>query len=196
MVRPARTGIPKLRLLAQPPPTEPALRAARQEALAHLDALYNLARHLAGNPADAEDLVQDTFARAFGAWERFAPGTDLKAWLFRILRNTFLDRARHERRHPTVGADEGVAGAMEAAEPDGMLRGDRELEQLRGIVGREIEAALAELSEESRTVILLDLEGLTEAEMAEVMGCPAGTVKSRLSRSRAALRRKLAEYRR
>jgi RNA polymerase sigma-70 factor (ECF subfamily) len=183
-------------LLAPLPPMEHLPSPPRQEALAHADALYNLARHLAGNAADAEDLVQDTFARAFAVWDRFAPGTNVKAWLFRILRNSFLDRARHERMHPTEGGDDVALEALEADGREAFLRGDRELESLRRLIGREIEAALAELKEESRTVVLLDLEGLTEAEMAMVIGCPPGTVKSRLSRARAALRRKLADYRR
>jgi len=196
MARQAKAEMPRLKLLAQPPPMEPLPGMPPQAALAHADALYNLARYLTGNSADAEDLVQDSFARAFGAWGRFAPGTDLKAWLFRILRNAFLDRARHERRYPTEGGDEGAMTAVEAGGQDGLLRGDLELELMRTLVGREIESALADLNEESRTVVLLDLEGLTEGEMSMVIGCPVGTVKSRLSRARAALRKKLAEYRR
>jgi RNA polymerase sigma-70 factor (ECF subfamily) len=188
--------MPRLRLLAQLPPTEPPTRLPRQAALAHADALYNLAHHLVRNSADAEDLVQDTFARAFGAWDRVAPGVDLKPWLFRILRNAFLDRARHERRHPTECGNEDAMATVEAGGQDGLLRGDLELDRMRALVGREIERALADLNEESRTVILLDLEGFTEAEMSLVVGCPVGTVKSRLSRARAALRQKLAEYRR
>jgi RNA polymerase sigma-70 factor (ECF subfamily) len=169
---------------------------SRRAALAHADGLHGLARHLTGNAADAEDLVQETYARAFGAWDHFVPGTNLKAWLFRILRNGFLDRVRHERLHPTASGDDGVLEAPEPGERDDFLRGDRELEVLRHVVGREIEDALAALPEEARTVVLLDLEGLTGTEMAAVIGCPAGTIKSRLHRARAALRRKLTEYRR
>ncbi len=165
--------------------------------LAHADALYNLARYLTGNRADAEDLVQETYARAYRALQRFAPGTDLKAWLFRILRNAFLDVRRRSARSPIdeQASAEGDADAPAAGE-DAWLRGDADLERMRGLVGAEIEAALASLQEDSRTIVLLDLEGFTEAEVAAVMGCPTGTVKSRLSRARSVLRERLADYRR
>jgi RNA polymerase sigma-70 factor, ECF subfamily len=159
-----------------------------EQLLAHASALYSLARHL--DPSAAEDLVQETFARALQAEERFEPGTQMRAWLFRILRNLFIGQVRLGRRHPTRSAGDGLD---EEAGP-GWPRDDLELEAMRRLIGTEIEAALATLGEEARTAILLDLEGLTEAEVAEVMGCAVGTVKSRLSRARAALRRKLADY--
>jgi RNA polymerase sigma-70 factor (ECF subfamily) len=166
-----------------------------EAALAQADALYDLARHLTGQPADAEDLVQETYARALRAWGHFEPGTDLRAWLFRILRNGFLDRLRRARRHPAdEPLDEATAGLPAASE--GWLRGDAELERLRGLVGEEIEAALATLPEPARTAVLLDAQGFSEAEVALVLGCAVGTVKSRLSRARAALRLRLADYRR
>ncbi len=164
------------------------------EALAYADALHNLARYLTGNETDAEDLVQETFARAFGALHQFTPGTNLKAWLFRILRNTFLSLYRRRRHDPTVGGLDTVDADAQGAAPPEWLLGDVDLDRLRKVVAEEIEAAMLTLAEEARTVILLDLEGLTEAEVAEVIGCPVGTVKSRLARARAALRLKLKDY--
>jgi len=165
-----------------------------RDALAFADPLYNLARHLAGNTADAEDLVQDTYRRAIQAANQFTPGSNLKAWLFRILRNTFISSYRKQRHNPTVGGLNTVdSNAPELAHEE-WLQGDLELHRLRHVVGEEIERALMTLSEDARTVILLDLEGLTEVEVAHVVGCAVGTVKSRLARARAALRLQLKDY--
>jgi RNA polymerase sigma-70 factor (ECF subfamily) len=165
-----------------------------QEALAYADGLHNLARYLTGNDTDADDLVQETYARALQAAGQFTPGTNLKAWLFRILRNTFISRYRRERNNPVVGGFDTTAPAVAVAGEAHWFMDDPELERLRTVVAAEIEAALMTLSEDARTVILLDLEGLTEGEVAEVIGCPVGTVKSRLARARAALRLRLMDY--
>ena len=164
------------------------------EALAYVDALHNLARYLTGNETDAEDLVQETYARALRAEHQFTAGTNLKAWLFRILRNTFLSSYRRQRHNPTVGGLDTVDAYAQGPASETWLLDDLELDRLRKVVAEEIETALMTLSEEARTVILLDLEGLTEIEVAEVVNCPVGTVKSRLSRARAALRQKLKDY--
>lgn len=165
-----------------------------REALAYADTLYNLARYLTGSPTDAEDLVQDTYARALKSARQFTPGTNLKAWLFRILRNSFISRYRHERHNPIVGGLDTVDPTAQGPDRQEWLRDDLELDRLRHVVGEEIERALMTLSEDARTVVLLDLEGLSEVEVAQVVGCAVGTVKSRLARARAALRLTLKDY--
>jgi len=165
-----------------------------REALAYADALHNLARYLTGDASDADDLVQETYARALRAAAQFTPGSNLKAWLFRILRNTFLSDLRRRRASPVLGGLDTVIPSAQDAGATAWLRDDVELDRLRRVVAGEIEAALRQLSEDARTVILLDLEGFTEVEVADVMGCAVGTVKSRLARARAALRVQLKDY--
>jgi RNA polymerase sigma-70 factor (ECF subfamily) len=163
-----------------------------EDLLAHASALYNLARYLTRDPSEAEDLVQETYVHALRAWGDFAPGTNVKAWLFRILRNAFISQYRHERRQPSAAPYDGVEQAGEdGTEPP---EPGVQPEQLRRVMASDIEAALRTLSEDARTVILLDVEGFTETEAAAVLGCAVGTVKSRLNRARAALRSKLADY--
>jgi RNA polymerase sigma-70 factor, ECF subfamily len=168
--------------------------ALGREALAYVDGLHNLARYLTGNATEAEDLVQETYARALRGAGQFTPGTNLKAWLFRILRNTFVSDVRRRRANPVLGGLDTVIPSSQDVGEEAWLRDDIELDRLRGVVAAEIEAALLGLSEDARTVILLDLEGLTEVEVADVMGCAVGTVKSRLARARAALRQRLKDY--
>lgn len=167
--------------------------AVADEALLHVDALYRLARHLTGKESEGEDLVQETFARALGARDHFTPGTNVRAWLFRILRNAYIDLARRRKASPVNLAND-PESLDESAAIDEPLRGDEELDRLRGIVAEDIEAALATLSSDARTIVLLDLEGFTETELSEVLGCAVGTVKSRLARARALLRIRLADY--
>src|SRR5213594_1427658 len=108
--------------------------ALGREALAYADTLFNLARYLTGNPADAEDLVQDTYVRALQASGQFTAGTNLKAWLFRILRNTFISLYRRQRHNPTVGGLDTVDPNQRDATEGDWLRGDRELDCLRAVV--------------------------------------------------------------
>src|SRR5919198_578203 len=161
-----------------------------REALGHVDALYRLARYLTGRDADAEDLVQETYARALAGAAGFTPRPHLQAWMFPILRNGLISLQPRRRASPEVsGLD-----LAETAASEELLRDDLELDRLRKVVAEEIEAALMSLSDDARTVVLLDLEDLSEVEMAAVLECPVGTVKSRLARARAALRRRLRDY--
>ena len=154
-------------------------------------ALYNFARYLCRDPAQAEDLVQDAFTRALDAQATFVVGSNVRAWLFRILRNAFLDAKRRERKNPLIQLED---SDDQPAPSDLWLRGDIEIDRLRRLVARDIEAALGRLSDDGRSVILLDLEGFTETEIASVMDTAVGTVKSRLARARATLRQELQEY--
>ena len=159
--------------------------------LAQAGALYNFARYLSRDPLVAEELVQDAFARALDAQAHFVAGSNLKAWLFRILRNAFLDAKRRDRRNPIELRE---ASDDEDDASDAWLRGDLELDRLRGLVARDIEAALTRLSDDARAVVLMDLDGFTETEIATVLDVAVGTVKSRLARARAVLREELREY--
>ena len=168
--------------------------AIGREALAYADGLYNLARYLTKNDSDAEDLVQETYGRALKAAAQFTPGTNLKAWLFRILRNAFMSHYRRERHNPVSGGLDTVTPRLPVPADISRQRDGAEIDRLRKAAAEDIERALMELSEDARAVILLDLEGLTESETAAVLGCALGTVKSRLARARAALRQTLRDW--
>ena len=160
----------------------------RREALNHVDALHGFARYMTGTESDADDLVQETYARAFAAPQQYLPGSNLKAWLFRILRNVFIDRQRRDAKGPLapLSIDDVDDSALASAAPSS-FDGD-------GVTSSDLETAMLALPEASRTVILLDLQGLDEDEAAAVLGCAPGTIKSRLFRARAALRELLKDY--
>jgi RNA polymerase sigma-70 factor (ECF subfamily) len=167
----------------------PELDAGRlvAEAFEHVDALYAFAWRLAYDAQMADDLVQETFTRCLATGRGLPPGSNLKAWLFRVLRNAFIDQRRREARSP-------IRHAFDATELDAAADSTDEPEQLRHLQAKDLEAALRDIPEEQGSVVLLELEGLSELEIAAVMGCAPGTVKSRLSRARAALRQRLWEY--
>lgn len=175
-----------------PPPADPRREHFEEEALPHLDALYRVALRLAGDASDAEDLVQETMLKAFRAWHQYRPGTNVKAWLFTILRHTFINQyRRRKQRDETVDVHEAerftVFRDVQDADPEGSF--------FARIVDDEILRAIDALAEEFReTLVLSDVEGLTYAEIAEVTGVPVGTVKSRLFRARQQLQRRLHRY--
>jgi RNA polymerase sigma-70 factor (ECF subfamily) len=164
-----------------------------QEALRHLDGLYNLARWLVRDPTEAEDLVQETYLRAIRAAHQFQPGTNLRAWLFQILRNTFFTQYKRRRREPEVLDPEVLERMPDSREKAGM--GGRLASSTDGGAGLDLTAALNRLPEEYRSVVLMaDLEDFTMGEIAAIMNCPVGTVKSRLFRARAMLKEFLRDY--
>lgn len=166
-----------------------AREGAGEDPLEHADALYNLARHLARDAADAEDLVQETYARALRFSHRFQPGTHLRAWLFQILRNTFLTFYRLREREAAV-AEDGVP------DWDAPMFHDAPDEDSGAMDAHtDLERAMRRLPEEFRTVLLLaEVEGLPLEEVARIMTCPVGTVKSRIFRAKERLRSLLRDY--
>ncbi len=163
------------------------------EMMQHLDALYNLARWLTRDPVEAEDLVQETYLRAIRAAQQFQPGTNLRAWMFQILRNTFCTQYQRKRREPQALDPELLERLFL---PSGAMgSGDRPAGSADGAVGLDLTAALNRLPEEYRSVVLLaDLEDFTMEEVARIMECPVGTVKSRLFRARGILKQFLRDY--
>jgi RNA polymerase sigma-70 factor (ECF subfamily) len=181
--------------------TSPHPRAKEFEevAIPHLDALFNFALKLTHDRKDAEDLVQETFLRAYRFFDTYEAGTQIKAWLFRILRNAYINRYRAARIRPEEVDLEKIEAGYERMIDEEFLR-DRQVSTpeeilLEGVLGEEVEQAMASLPEEFRAVVTLALvEDLSYREIAAILGIPAGTVMSRLHRGRKLLQAALLEY--
>jgi RNA polymerase sigma-70 factor (ECF subfamily) len=196
------TSLTRSTPLCMPHETEPATetpgqRAIRfeRDALPYLGQLYLRALRMTRNPADAEDLVQETFTRAYISFEQFEPGTNLKAWLHRILTNTFITSCRKRRREPAATSEIEDWQLARATAPPSSGLNPADVEVLAHMPDPCVKRALQQLPESLRvTVYLADVEGYAYREIAGIMGTPVGTVMSRLHRARRQLRSHLQDY--
>ena len=165
-----------------------------EDALALSEQVYRVARHLAGSREDADELVQETYARAFRSWRSFQPGTNMRAWLLRILTNLNIDRGRRQQRAPQMQpleANDYYLYDRLAADGDGVSDDDRVVERLSQ---DDIVTALSAVPHDFRDVlVLVDLGDFSYADAAQILDIPVGTVMSRLHRGRRILKRELAE---
>lgn len=166
-----------------------------REALPHMNALYNFALRMTGDPDDADDLVQETFLKAFRFFDKFEKGTNCKAWLFRILKNSYINDYRKQSKEPNKVDYEDIENFYENIRSSDVKSSHLEEDVFNNLLDDNISAAISSLPEDFRTVIILsDIEGFTYEEIADFVDCPIGTVRSRLHRARKMLYARLLKY--
>jgi RNA polymerase sigma-70 factor, ECF subfamily len=170
-------------------------KAFEREAIPHTALLYNYALRMTGSTLDADDLLQETFLKAYRFWDKYEQGTNIRAWLFRIMKNSYINRYRKETKEPaTVGYEE-VEGYFTSVRDESVSLNDLQQSLTNNLLDDDVASAVADLPEEFRTVVILcDIEGLSYEEIAEFVDIPLGTVRSRLHRGRKLLRDRLLNY--
>ncbi len=170
-------------------------RVFEKEFLPHINALYNFAFHLTYNEEDANDLVQETYMKAYRFISSYVEGTNAKAWLFKILKNAFINEYRKKSKRPTKVDYEEIVSYHDSEDTSYIGSLDLREEIYQGMLGDEVTKALNALPVDFKTVVLLcDIEGFTYEEIAKIIDIPIGTVRSRLHRARNMLKEKLKEY--
>ena len=166
-----------------------------KEALPHEDALYNYALKISGNSDDAQDLVQETYYKAYRHFDKFQTGTNSKAWMFMILKNSFINDYRKSKREPYKLDYEQIQNFYDNVKSDRVQENNLDKEFYNDLLDDELTAAIDQLPTKMREVFLLcDLDGNSYEETAELVGCPVGTVRSRLHRARHMLQETLLDY--
>jgi len=160
-----------------------------------MDLLYNYGLRMTNNPADADDLVQETYLKAFRFWDKYEKGTNIRAWLFRILKNSYINRYRRETKEPVMVDYDDVQNFYNTVRGESSETNDLQEFLFGNLLDDDVAKAIAALPDDFRTVVILcDIEGLTYEEIAEFVDIPLGTVRSRLHRGRKVLRAQLLGY--
>jgi RNA polymerase sigma factor (sigma-70 family) len=175
--------------------TPEQMKVFNEELMPQIDALYNFAYHLTYNEDDANDLVQETYLKAYRFVDKYVSGTNAKAWLFKILKNAFINQYRKRSKRPQQVDYEEIASYHDSEEGSYVDYVDLRQEIFQGMMGDEVTIAINALPVDFRTVILLcDIEGFTYEEISKIIDIPIGTVRSRLHRARNMLKEKLKDY--
>jgi RNA polymerase sigma-70 factor (ECF subfamily) len=192
--------LPENRIDIQPEQGEPKTHRKKKsdfetEAVPHMNVLYNFALRTTGNADDARDLLQETYMKAFRFWDKYEKGTNVRAWLYRIMKNSYINRYRKETREPGMVDYGDVENFYDSIRDDSTDTNDLQQKMFGNMLSDEVVKALQSLPDEFRTVVILcDIEGLAYEEISDFLNCPIGTVRSRIHRGRIMLEEMLHDY--